>query len=300
MVTELNRKWLLSIRNILPALALLLPLPAVVAHAQSPVWQVEKHGNVMFVGGSLHILTAKDYPLPAAFETAYRQSGQLVFETDISKMESPEFQQYLLREVSYGDGRGLRDVVSADTYQALEEYFDSRGVPMTAIEGFKPGMVATLMTIVELQRLGVSSAGVDAHLDRRAAREQKQKGQLENVEQQVAFIANLGAGQEDAMLNYSLADVQRLPELWPSLTRAWRRGDLTWLDRNLALPMRSDFPEVYRSLLVERNNAWMMQFEAMARTEQVEFVIVGALHLSGEDGLIAMLAAQGYRITQLP
>ena len=293
-------KLMPSIRKIRHALTLLLILLVGTAHAQSPVWQVEKHGNLMFIGGSLHILTAEDYPLPPAFEAAYRQSGQLVFEADVSKMESPEFQQYLLREVSFSDGRNLREVLLADTYHAVEDFFVSRGVPMTSIDGFKPGMVAMLMTIVELQRLGINAAGVDAHLDQRAVLEQKPRGQLETVEQQVAFIANLGVGQEDEMLNYNLADMQRLSELWQSMTEAWRRGDLAWLEENIALPMRNDFPSVYQSLLVERNNAWIPQLEAMAKTAQVEFVVVGALHLSGAEGLLSQLAARGYRITQLP
>ncbi|MCP4332905.1 MAG: TraB/GumN family protein [Gammaproteobacteria bacterium] len=255
---------------------------------------------MMFIGGSLHILTAEDYPLPPAFETAYRQSGQVVFETDVSKMESPEFQQYLLREVSFSDGRNLREVLRADTYLAVEDFFVSRGMSMTSIDGFKPGMVATLMTMAELQRLGVNVAGVDTHLDQRAAQDRKRRGQLETVEQQVAFIANLGVGQEDEMLNYNLADMQRFPELWQSMSRAWRRGDLPWLEENIALPMRNDFPRVYESLVVERNNAWIPQLEAIAKTAQVEFVVVGALHLSGTDGLISQLAARGYRIIQLP
>ncbi len=101
------------------------------------------------------------------------------------------------------------------------------------------------------------------------------------------------------MLNYNLADMQRLPELWRSMTEAWRRGDINWMEENIALPMRNDFPAVYQSLLVERNNAWIPQLEAMAKTAQVEFVVVGALHLSGADGLLSQLGARGYRITQL-
>jgi uncharacterized protein len=281
-------------------LGLLLLCTAFTLQAQSPVWKVDKDGRTMFIAGSLHVLTAEDYPLPAAFETAYRQSAQVVFETDIAKMESPVFQQYMLRELSFGDGRNLQQVLRTDTYQAVEVFFTTRGVPMTSIDGFKPGMVAMLMTMVEMQRIGISAAGVDTYFDQRAKQDNKAKHQLETVEQQVAFIANMGMGREDAMLSYSLAEIERLPGLWRAMTRAWRSGDLPWLEEMLAQPMRTDFPMVYQSLLVERNNAWIPQLEAMAKTEQVEFVLVGALHLSGADGLLAQLATRGYRINQLP
>jgi hypothetical protein len=64
--------------------------------------------------------------------------------------------------------------------------------------------------------------------------------------------------------------------------------------------MQQDFPEVYQTLLVERNEAWMPQLEAMFASKEVEFVLVGALHLAGKDGVLAKLGARGYRITQLP
>ena len=277
-------------------LLLLLVLPA---HAQSPVWKVEKGANLMFIGGTMHVLTARDYPLPTAFETAYQQSGRLVFETDMAKMESPQFQQYMLAELSYSDGRNLQQVISADTYRSVTEFFSARGVPMASVKNFKPGMVATMMAMVELQRLGLVGVGVDSYFNQRADREQKAKGKLETVEEQIRFIAGMGAGREDEMLAYNLADLKSLPALWQSMKQAWRSGDLRALEEISATPLRDDFPEIYQALLVDRNNAWMPQIEAMSNTAEVEFVLIGALHLVGSDGLLAMLSSRGYKITQL-
>ena len=54
------------------------------------------------------------------------------------------------------------------------------------------------------------------------------------------------------------------------------------------------------ALLVQRNNAWMQIIEPMFRDDDTEFVLVGAAHLVGEDGLLSQLQAKGYTITQLP
>jgi len=286
-----NTHWMLYL-----PLLLLLILPA---HAQSPVWKVEKDTSLMFIGGTMHVLTARDYPLPSAFETAYQQSGRLVFETDMAKMESPQFQQYMLAELSYSDGRNLQQVLRADTYRSVAEFFTQRGVPMASVENFKPGMVATMMAMVELQRLGLVGIGVDSYFNQRADREQKAKGKLETVEEQISFIAGMGTGREDEMLAYNLADLKSLPSLWQSMNQAWRSGDLRALEEIAATPLRDDFPAIYQTLLVDRNNAWMPQIEALSKTAEVEFVLVGALHLVGSDGLLAMLSSRGYRITQL-
>lgn len=293
-------KSITGVRKSACLLAWLLLFLSTPALALAPVWMIEKDGARVFIGGTMHILTARDYPLPNAFETAYSQSGQVVFETDIAKMQDPAFQQYLLAEVSYRDGRKLGQVISADTYSELASFFGERGVPMASVDNFKPGMVATLMTIVELQRLGVNAVGVDAHFNERAQDDRKALGILESLEAQVAFIANMGIGQEDEMLSYNLADIKRFPELWQGMTEAWRRGDLAWLEQQIALPMQRDFPDVYQTMLVERNNAWIPQLEAMFTSAQVEFVLVGALHLAGKDSLLTKLGDKGYRITQLP
>ncbi len=270
------------------------------ANAQSPVWMIEKDDSLMFIGGTIHILTAQDYPLPDAFEKAYRQSQRVIFETDLNKMESPEFQQYILAELSYSDGRNLKQVLREDTYLSVSEFFSERGMSMSSIDNFKPGMVATLMTVVELQRLGIDGIGVDAHFNQRVNQDQKASGQLESVEAQVAFIANMGADNPDEMLAYNLADIKQLPELWQSMQKAWRSGNLAALDEVAASPLRNDFPEVYQALLVDRNNAWMPQIVAWSKTVEVEFVLVGVLHLVGNEGLLTQLSRRGYKITQLP
>ena len=102
------------------------------------------------------------------------------------------------------------------------------------------------------------------------------------------------------MLSYNLEEIARLPETWRSMTRAWRDGDMATLADLAAKPLRQDFPEIYRSMLLHRNQAWLPQLEALAASQQVELVLVGALHLAGADGLLAALAERGYRIRQLP
>ena len=268
--------------------------------ADSPVWQIEKDGKLLYLGGTIHLLTPQDYPLPAAFEIAYQRASQVVFETDIGKFKKPEFQRQLLQQLTFSDGRNLQDIITPETYAAVAEFFSARGMSMRDIDQYKPGMVSILISVIELQRMGVMAVGVDDYYSDRASREQKSIGQLEGLEQQIAFIANMGKGQEDAMLSYSLADIARLPETWRRMTLAWRSGDLEALEELAGTPLREQFPRVYQSLLVARNNAWMPQIESMAGSPEIELVLVGALHLAGEDGLLAQLTRRGYLIRQMP
>ena len=268
--------------NFVRSLHLSIPLMIIMvlpAHADSSVWRIIKGDNELFIGGTIHILSDRDYPLPSEFDEAYSQSAKLVFETDTQKLKSPDYQQIMLRSITYQDGRNLKQLLSIETYQALEKHCLSRGIPITNILNFKPGMAATILTMVELQSLGLFGTGVDEFYTLKAITDQKEIGQLESVDEQIAFIASMGVGQEDELIAYTLHDIARLSQLWQSMNDAWRIGDLDQLKKIALAPLLDVFPDLYDELLVQRNDAWIPKIEAMLKTEDVEFVLFGALHL---------------------
>lgn len=280
-------------------LVILLLVGAGAARADAPVWKVVKGDRQLFIGGTIHVLSKSDYPLPAEFEKAYHQSAVVVFETDMQQLQSAEFQQRLLSKVVYTDGRTIKSVLSDSTYRQLEQHLTSRGVPISSFERFKPGMLAVTLTMIDLQRLGLLGSGVDEFFNLRAVNDRKRLGQLESVDAQLAFLSTLGDGREDALIDYTLRDIQRLPQLMASLKAAWRKGDRAKIKEIAIAPIKTDFPIVYNQLLADRNRAWIPKIEAMLETKEVEFVLVGAAHLVGEDGILKQLAARGYSI-QVP
>lgn len=286
----------MKIRKSLLLLSFLIFVFALPVHADSPVWKIKKGDNHLFIGGTVHILTMADYPLPASFEKAYSQSVQLVFETNLQKIQSPEFQQLMMSALTYSDGRNLKQLLSESTYQALDDFCTSRGIPVAAIVNFKPGMASVMLTAIELQRLGLIGTGVDEYFHLKALNEQKKLGQLETAEEQLAFIVSMGDGQEDEMIAHTMQEMKELPVLMRSMKDAWRQGDVLRLKEIALTPFKKDFPELYVSLIVKRNNAWIPQIEAMLKTKDVEFVLVGVLHLVGDDGVLAQLSARGYNI----
>ena len=236
--------------------------------------------------------------MPAAFESAYRQSAIVVFEADIQKMQSPEFQQLLQSKILYTDGRSLKTVLNGKTYQALEQHMTSRGLPIAGFEQMKVGMVGITLALMELQRLGLYGTGVDEFFNLKARNDGKTIGKLETAEKQLAFLSTLGDGREDALINQTLRDIERLPQMIASLKEAWRKGDRSGIKAISITPIKKDFPKVYHQLFVQRNMDWIPKIEEMMETKEVEFILVGAAHLVGEEGLLTQLAARGYTIQQ--
>lgn len=267
--------------------------------AESSVWKITKDDKTLYIGGTIHYLSANDFPLPETFDKAYDKSSVLVFETDIQKAKSLEFQQMILKRMMYSDGKNLKQVLNENTLLRLEKHLACRGLPLAGMLTFKPSMVALTITVLEMQRLGLAEAGVDEFYSKKAINDKKELGKLETIEQQLDFLVNMGKGNEDEMLQYTIKDMEELPNMLQLMKNAWRSGNDKELYKLGIKPFKKDFPGVYKSLLVDRNIAWMPQIDAFLEDEAVEFILVGALHLIGEDGIIEMLKHKGYLVEML-
>lgn len=271
----------------------------ILVFAESSVWKVSKGQSELFIGGTIHVLSQQDYPLPQEFDQAYHKADMLVLETDFSAMAEPAVQQQLLMRVMYSDGRTLKDDLTDSTYRKLSDYAASTGFLMEVLNQFKAPMVVITLTMAELQRLGMADTGVDNYYLAKALQEGKQLGELESVELQMDIIANMGKGHEDEMVLSTIDDLRELPTMMNALKTAWRTGNMAELDKIAIIPMRQEFPTIYQSILVERNNSWIPKIEALLETPETEFVLVGALHLAANDGVIAQLIKRGYKVEML-
>ncbi len=265
----------------------------------SPVWKVSDGSETVYLGGTIHVLAEDDYPLPVTFQQAYDEVESVYFETDIDAQSKPEFAQQLIALTSYPQGQGIDTRLSPVILQSLMDYLQSRGASLQALKRFRPGMLAMVMTNIELEFQGMSGEGVDQFYTEMAMRDQKPRGQLETPEEQIQFIAAMGQGSEDDLIKYALQDMYKMREDMMAIKRAWRVGDRQALQNVALIPFREGSPDVFNALIVERNNNWMPQIERMFATSEDELVLVGVLHLVGREGLLQQLEKKGYTITQL-
>lgn len=264
--------------------------------AETSLWRVSKGDSELFIGGTIHVLSATDYPLPEEFGQAYEQAKMIVFETDLAAMAEAETQQQLLQRLMYQEGKTLEDDLNATTYQALQNYSKSVGLNIESLKRFKPSMVMITMLMAELQRLGMAETGVDNYFNQKALVDGKKLGKLETVQKQLDVIENLGKGHEDELILSAITDMKELPSVMLAIKEAWRSGDIQQLEKLEISPMKTEYPNLYRLLLVERNKAWIPKIESMLATPEVEFILVGALHLAAHEGIIAKLRVLGYKV----
>ena len=122
--------------------------------------------------------------------------------------------------------------------------------------------------------------------------------EFEGAAAQLAIFDRLPEAQQRALLSAVLTEGPGRKEQLRTLQMAWARGDMDLIARTTD----EDFgkqPALREALLLARNQAWTAKVEALLAQGSRPFIAVGAAHLAGNDGLPAMLAARGWKVTRL-
>jgi uncharacterized protein YbaP (TraB family) len=104
--------------------------------------------------------------------------------------------------------------------------------------------------------------------------------------------------EQEHLLADTLNDLDTEMANLSTLAQAWKAGETPTIERIVLQDLKKD-PQMYQRLLVARNRNWMPKLEALFSRSGHAFVVVGAAHLVGPDGLIALLQAKGYRVEQM-
>ena len=267
--------------------------------ADTSVWEVKFDSNTVYLGGTVHLLRPSDYPLPEEYERAYQASSKIYLETDLSSMNELSVQTKMLEQLTYQNARSLKTVLNEEAYTALSDYMVEIGMPLMMMENFKPGMVISTLQVMEFQRNGFTPQGVDVYFNNRAIEDAKTLGQLESIQEQIGFLASMGEGNESEFILLSIRDLEETTEIMNDMIAAWRTGNNDQLAAMFVTEMQNEAPDLYDTLLRQRNLNWFPQIEQMLSDSVTEFVLVGAAHLVGPDGLLRLLSQKGYQVRQL-
>ncbi len=261
------------------------------------IWAVEKDGRTSWLVGSLHLLTADAYPLPASMTAAFAEADTLVEEADPLELSSPEVTAQLMAKAFYPPGRSLQAELSPDAWQRVVDRAAKAGLPSSALDRMKPWMIAITLAALDLQRGGFDPAlGIDKHFLDRARQVRKPARMLEGALEQISMLERLSPQMQEALVREALDGAETELAQMTRIAAAWKAGDLAVIERLLVDTVK-DSPAIYQALIVERNRRWMPALTGCFATARC-FVVVGAAHLAGPDGLVAALAAQGYRVRQ--
>ncbi|MCE9955967.1 TraB/GumN family protein [Aeromonas rivipollensis] len=282
-------------RTLLPLLLwLLLPLNA---FADPAFYRISKGNEQHWLLGSIHAGKPSLYPLPDPVERAWQQSRALVMEVDMTHISQAQWQEMgaITRLV---DGKTLKDHLPMDLYRRTLIAAGQNGLTEAMLAPLRPWFAAITLTQAALERTGYRGEfGVDQHFAKRANDGGKPIVGLETLLEQLGYLASVGDNQT-LMLESTLDELPELEKGFTEVMAAWQNGDqatlINLLKEEMAPPKLQTWLE--QTLLAERNRNWVKKWPGLPNES---FIVVGALHLYGEQGLLALLEQQGWRITPL-
>ena len=285
-----------------PAVAIAAALVAVsleAAPARNFLWKAtSKSGGTMYLVGSVHLLPKDSYPLNPALEAAFKESDLLVEEADLGEMGVGAQMAFLSRGM-LPSSTPLDKVLSPATYALLTKRAAEIGVPVEPLKLLKPWMVAQMLEVMQWQKAGFDpELGLDKHFYDLAQGAGKSVQGLETLDFQMSLFDGMTLAEQDHLLAETLKEIDTEQANMAKLMDAWKAGDAPTVERIVLSALRQE-PQLYQRLLVDRNKAWIPKLEALFARKGRTFVVVGAAHLVGPDGLISLLRAKGYSVEQM-
>jgi uncharacterized protein YbaP (TraB family) len=217
----------------------------------------------------------------------------------MSEVLAPESQMLMLTRGMMPAGQTLESVISADTMATVRAKVDELGLPLAPLQLFKPWALALTLEGLAWQKAGFNpELGLDKHFYDRAKEADIAVQGLETLDFQIAQFDGMPMPLQDRMLSETLKEMETTESAVGELAQAWKAGDAPAIAKVVLRDLKSE-PQMYQRLLLDRNRTWLPKIEALFSRPRAAFVVVGAAHLVGSDGLLEMLKAKGYRVTQM-
>ena len=279
--------------NRLRVLLATLSLCVTVTGHALPLWELEGTNNRIFVLGSVHFLRAEDSPLPEAIGNVYKDADVVVFELDLSRLDPLEAQGVLARLALDARGRDLEDILGHQKFRTATRLAADVDIDLNTLRPYEPWYAALQITQLRLLQLGFDgSFGVETQMTLKAVADGKPIVGLESFEDQLGALDSLPETAQQTFLMQTLEDAQTISDGLGTIVAAWKAGDTETLEQELMAGLE-DQRDLYQSILVQRNRNWTKQIIGFTKQSRDYMIIVGALHLVGEDSVIRMLEEAG-------
>lgn len=275
-------------------------------NAGALLWKIERDGQpASHLFGTVHLTDERVTKLSPTVLRALKQAKAVALEVaDLSENATAAAIAQSAPLAMYTDGRRLDKMLTPSEYETVKNVVSRSGLPADLAASFKPWIVSMILSVSTCERNKVQNG--ERVLDMKIAETGKALGipvvGLETIPDQLAAFAAVPEQQQIDMLRVSLKFAHRMNDLMETLVRLY-------LDRRItaALPLQlamarqvgvADGAFVgFRQKLVTERNEKMLSVAEPLLGDGGAFIAVGALHLPGKQGLVALLRKAGYTVT---
>lgn len=260
------------------------------------LWRIARPGVAdSFVLGTIHVADPRVARIAPPVAAALAQTRTLALET--VPLPLPAADQDALEALP--DGGRLEPLIGAAAYAQVRRALAAQGIAEPEMARLKPW--AAMLKVARIAAPD-DERSLDENLFAAALGQRMRIEPLEAVAEQAVAFDMVPLDSQVALLAHALAHRDALATLTEPAIAAWSHGDLAALAAPLGVvgdrhpEMRRHYDALAKHIVQNRTAVFHHRLFLALRGGRV-FVAVGASHLGGRAGLLALLREDGYRVT---
>jgi uncharacterized protein YbaP (TraB family) len=262
------------------------------------LWRVGRNGVApSHVYGTIHVADPRLAELPLAVQREFDAARSLMLEFVPDAYSRERF----IEASMFLDSQTLEQKIGAEDFERAVELMGPIGLSRDVVNKLKPWGV--LLNLRNPQR-SAQGTPLDSQLLEAARARRLPLAQIEGVEEQIFTFDEFPMASQVALLKHSLAHRDELAALAERTLEAYLAGDLAAIWR-LREEFIARYPQIapHQAVMTKRvvhDRSVVMAFRMQRELRRGSaFVALGALHLYGEKGVLALLEADGYRAARV-
>lgn len=262
------------------------------------LWKISGNGlkKPSYLLGTIHLIPKNKFHLSDATYDALADARRVTFEIDMKEMTNIAAQFSLLTKAFMNGGKTLKDLLSPEDYAFVKQKLDTKGMPSSMLERMKPMFLSTLFTSDEDSGMDNSAnmTSVEMELYRQVKRRKLESAGLETAAYQMGIFDSIPYEAQAKMLVETLRNTDGADNDFDKMIELYQQKDINAMEAMMgeAEYGMNDYQDI---LLRNRNRNWIPVMGRMMR-EKTTLFAVGAGHLGGAAGVIALLRTAGYRV----
>ncbi|HHS95686.1 MAG TPA: TraB/GumN family protein [Phaeodactylibacter sp.] len=256
--------------------------------------------DTSYLYGTIHMIAEKDFFLTPNTKKAFHNSEQVFFEIDINQMNDFSILFSLLGQVLMKDGVTLDKLLNEEDFQLVKSHFSTMGLPMFILKKVKPMFLSSLISgNLGTQADTTSERIVSYEMEflAMAKQEQKSVAGLETIEYQMSVFDSIPYKDQAQMLVQSIKTENGHNSEFEQMIQLYKNQDIVGMQTMFSSDAQgiAKYEDVF---LKNRNQNWIPIMEKAMKDKTTLFA-VGAGHLAGHIGIIALLRKEGYTLTPI-
>jgi len=280
-----------------PAAAQISVHPAIASiRAYPSLWHIKGEQGEVYLLGAVHVLPPEVRWRTQAISRGLSRSDVFVFEVPEDAAAVAELHTLIQAQGFLPPDQGLRAQLHPASLPDYDSAVAASGLPLATLERERPWLAGIQLMFAQMAKLKYAAGnGVDSILMAEMVRDHKQIRYFETIADQFALLSPADKALEVQEFEASLKDLRDVSAGIQPMIHAWSVGDQAKLDQLINGDL-DEFPQARKLLLDDRNARWVPKIEAMLKEKHVFFITVGAGHLTGPQGVPALLRKAGYKV----